>query len=153
MCVKMFVPKYVCINPSVSSTRISLLEIPGQKRRDPVPRDSEQNGMVSHKKCDNLKVKKKCLKLRCFSMKIKPGKGEGISLKWLYSHFRSPEKTPFRISFQKYSISRGKTGRDFPKKYYPISPIFNFSGGTGRDFPKMRIPFPEFPFSWQIEAL
>ena len=58
MCVKMFVPKYVCINPSVSSTRISLLEIPGQKRRDPVPRDSEQNGMVSHKKCDNLKVKK-----------------------------------------------------------------------------------------------
>ena len=52
----------------------------------------------------------------------------------------SPEKIPYRISFQKYSISRGKTGRDFPKKYYPISPIFNFSVGTGRDFPKNTHP-------------
>ena len=84
------------------------------------------------------KLKKK-FKIEMFLNENKTGeKGRG-----------SPEKIPYRIPFQKYSISRGKTGRDFPKKYYPISQYSISRWEREGIFRKIRIPFPEFPFSWQ----
>ena len=85
------------------------------------------------------KLKKKCLKLRCFSMKIKPGK-RGRDL---------PKKYHTVSRFKNIQFLGGKREEISPKNTIPF-PQYSISRWEREGiFRKMRIPFPEFPFSWQ----